>query len=576
MFILVACASSDDTERDRVTETKKYRRRLKRSLSNAPSVTLRNNNKMIPKDVFFLEEEVTILFTSDIHGHALPINYSTNEPENIGVVKYATAVKQMKKEKSNLLLIDNGDLIQGTPLMTNYIKNHVKKENPMIGMMNLLEIDVGVLGNHEFNFGQEVINSAVKQARFPILSANILDERTGDSAFGPAYTVKEFQNGLRVAIIGVTTHYIPNWELRDHITGLEFRDAFETLQEWVPYVKQNESPDIIIVSYHGGFEADLETGTPTEALTGENQGYQICLEIPGIDVLLTGHQHRKLTTLVNGVLVVQPGKNGSHYGELNLTLEKNTAGKWNLIHKEATLHALDTIESDSELLTYITPLEKSTQAWLDNPVGWIKGEMTIKNPFEVRIKKHPFIQLIQDIQLEASGADISVTSLLNNDSTGFHSTVTMRDIISNYMYPSTLVVLELSGQVIKAAIEQSAQYFILDERGKITINPAYLKPKAQHYNYDMWEGINYTLNISKPFGSRIEEITYKNKPLLDEDTYHVVVTNYRASGGGNFEMFLGSKVIREIQKDPVDLIQSYFEEHPTIEAYTINNFHITK
>lgn len=506
----------------------------------------------------------------------MPLNYGTNGTEEVGLVKYATVVKQARKTRRNLLVLDNGDLIQGTPLMTNYVKNFSHEENPMIGIMNRLQIDAGVLGNHEFNFGKKIIKDAVEQAEYPILSANILNPDTKTPAFGPPYLIKQLPGGFKVAIIGVTTHYIPNWESPAHIAGLEFEDAFKSLKKWTAYVLANESPDVVIASYHGGFEKDLETGEPTENLTGENQGYEMCKQIEGIDILLTGHQHRLITGFVNDVIVVQPGKNAAHYAEIKVTLEKTDDGSWKINRKEAELHDFQEIENDTEIVQYITPLEKATQEWLDQPVGYIKGDMTIDNPFQARIKKHPFIQFIQDVQMDASGVDISVTSLLNDSSTGFSEVVTMRDIVSNYMYPNTLVVLELAGKDIKAALEQTANYFTLDERGEIVVNPTYIEPKPQHYNYDMWEGVDYTLNISKPAGERVENITYKGEPLQDEKNYHVVLNNYRATGGGDYNMFPGKKVVKEIQKDAVELIHAYFEKHDTVEAYVINNFRVTK
>lgn len=522
------------------------------------------------------KQQLTIFYTSDIHGHAMPINYGTNEEVEIGLAKYATVLKEAQQNKENLLAIDNGDLIQGTPLMTNYVKNFTTEENPMVGILNQLKIDAGVLGNHEFNFGKDVLMHGVKQANFPVLSANILNVETGEPMFGPPYMMKTFAEDINVAIIGVTTHYIPNWESPDHIKGLEFADAFETLSKWVAHVKEKEQPDIIIASYHGGFEADFETGKPTESITGENQGFRMCQEIDGLDVLLTGHQHREFTTFINDVLVIQPGNNGGKYGEITLDLAKSSEGKWKITNKDASLKSFEDVKSDEAVLAYLEPLETATQEWLDQPIGFIKGDMTISDSLEARIKKHPFIQFIQDVQMDASDVDISVTSLLNNSSLGFGSTVTMRDIVSNYMYPNTLTVLELMGKDIRAALEQTANYFILDDDGEITVNPSYIAPKPQHYNYDMWEGLDYVINASKPFGERVENVSYHGQPLEDKNTYHVVLNNYRASGGGDYNMFRGKKTIREIQRDAVELIQTYFEKHPTIEASVVNNFTVMK
>jgi 2',3'-cyclic-nucleotide 2'-phosphodiesterase / 3'-nucleotidase len=513
---------------------------------------------------------IKIIYTSDVHGNAMPILYGNNKPANLGLAKYATIVKQVHKENEHVLVLDNGDLIQGTPLMTHYVKEHSNKENPMVGILNRIGVEAGVIGNHEFNFGKDVLLNAIKHSSYPWLSANLVNEND-EPYFGKPYIIKTFPNGLRVAVIGVTTHYIPNWESPNHIAGIKFKDALTTLKTWVQQIRKKERPDILIASYHGGFERDLETGEPTESLTGENQGYAMCQMIKGIDVLLTGHQHRILTGEVNGVLVAQPGNNGKMYGSIDIALEK-VNNEWKITSKTAEVLPVGDVEADEEILQYMEKLETSTQNWLDQPTGYIDGNMIIEDPFEARVSKHPFIQFIQDVQMEASGVDISVTALLNNESKGFNSVVTMRDIVSNYMYPNTLVVLELTGTDIKQALERTAQYFVLNEASEIVVNPTYVSPKPQHYNYDMWEGIYYTIDVSKPFGSRVVNITYHGKPLQDNRNYKVVMNNYRATGGGNYDMFKNKPVVKEIQKDMVELIHTYLGKYKTVKAEVTSNF----
>ncbi|WP_188385497.1 bifunctional metallophosphatase/5'-nucleotidase [Ornithinibacillus halotolerans] len=513
---------------------------------------------------------VKVIYTSDVHGHAMPIQYGTNEEANLGLAKYATIVKKIRKENEHVVVLDNGDLIQGTPLMTHYVKEHKDKENPMIGIMNRIGIDAGVIGNHEFNFGKEILHNAFNESSYPWLSANLVDEN-GDPFFGKPYTIKTLSNGVRIAIVGVTTHYIPNWESPAHIEGIYFQDALDTLKKWVEYIHSKENPDLLIASYHGGFERDILTGEPTEELTGENQGYAMCKEIDGIDILLTGHQHRILAGEINGVCVAQPGNNGLMYGSIEIELNQ-TNGKWHILKKHADIVPIGNVQADNEILAYMEELESSTQHWLDEPTGFIEGDMTINNPFHARLSKHPFIQFIQNVQMEASGVEISVTSLLNNESKGFQSVVTMRDIVSNYMYPNTLVVLELTGKDIKQALEKSAEYFTIDENGEIVVNPTYMEPKPQHYNYDMWEGIQYTIKVSNPVGTRIVNLSYHGQPLKNEGKYKVVLNNYRATGGGNYDMFKNKPVIKEIQKDAVELIHEYFEKYKKVKAEIVANF----
>ena len=514
---------------------------------------------------------VKILYTSDVHGNAMPILYGTNEEAPLGLAKYATIVKQTRQAHPHVLVLDNGDLIQGTPLMTHYVKEYAQTENPMVGILNRIGVRAGVIGNHEFNFGKQIVTDAVKQSDFPWLSANIVDVESGEPFFGQPYYIHEVANGPKIAVIGVTTPYIPNWESPAHIEGIAFLDACDTLQKWVPYIREKEQPDAVIVSYHGGIERDMDSGEPTEELTGENQGYQICASVPGIDVLLTGHQHRILTGSIHDVLVLQPGNNGIHYGVVDLQFEQTATG-WQLTNREGSIEAVGDIEPDQEIMTYMEKIEASTQTWLDQPIGKIVGDMSITDPHVARTRKHPFVEFIQRIQMDASDTDISVTAILKNDTTGFTSTVTMRDVVSNYMYPNTLVVLALKGKDILAALEKSADYFTLDDHGKVVVNPTYISPKPQHYNYDMWEGIDYEIHVDQPVGSRIQHVMYHGKPLQMDETYEVVLNNYRASGGGNFNMFKQKPVIREIQKDTVELIHEYFEKHPLVQATANPNF----
>lgn len=514
---------------------------------------------------------IKVLYTSDIHGNILPINYGTNEKAELGLATYATLARKKRQENEHLIVLDNGDLIQGTPLMSHYVKNHAAKPNPMIAIMNRIGLDAGVPGNHEFNFGKTILQDAVNQSNYPWLSANILDKKTGEPYFGPSYIIKTLSNGIKVAITGVTTHYIPNWEAPEHIQGIQFADAFSTLKDVVKEIQSNEDYDLIIALYHGGFERDVETGDITENLTGENQGYEMADKIDGIDILLTGHQHRTLTGTIRDCLVIQPGNNGEAYGEIDVTFKRDE-DSWVIANKQADVKTLEGIQADPVILEEMEELEQSTQNWLDEPIGKIEGDMIIRDPFKARVNKHPFIELVQKVQMEASGANISVTALLGNEATGFPSRITMRDIVTNYKFPNTLVVLSLTGKDIKQALEKSANYFTLDANGELTVNPDYLIPKPEHYNYDMWEGIEYSIRVSNPKGSKVENITYKGEPLDMEGNYNVVMNNYRASGGGDFDMFKNKPVVKEIQQDMVELISNYIEERGTIRASVTENF----
>lgn len=518
--------------------------------------------------------KLVILETSDIHGNIFPINYGNNEETLSGLAKMSSLLKRELHLSNFKLLIDNGDVIQGTPLTYHYARYLHKKKNPIISCLNHMKYDAAIIGNHEFNYGKGLLDKAVSESNFPWICANILDSTSKQPAFGRPYIIKEFENGLRVAVIGVTTHYIPNWENPNHIRGLEFADAFATTKKWVEILQKEEQYDLLVVSYHGGFERDFGSGEPTELLTGENQGYRMCEEIEGIDVLLTGHQHRKLAAEVNGVTIVQPGFNGQALARVAVSFQY-VSGNWFVSDKSAKIIEInDEIDVDDAILNLANEYEVETQNWLDQTIGEIIGDMTIRTPLEVRMADHPLIEFINKVQMDAAGVDISNTALFHNGSPGFPASVTMRDIVSNYIYPNTLSVIRISGQDIKDALEKCASYFILDENRRVRVNPDFEKPKPQHYNYDMWEGIEYVLDITKPFGSRVVKLDYKGKRLNLNGEYDVVMNNYRAGGGGNFDMFTGKPVIKEIQTDMTELLAEFFQKHRTIYASCNKNWRV--
>jgi 2',3'-cyclic-nucleotide 2'-phosphodiesterase/3'-nucleotidase len=517
---------------------------------------------------------VTILETSDLHGNMLPLRYANNQTADVGLSKVAALIAEERRKEANVIVIDNGDLIQGTPLAYHHAKLDNDSMNPMVLGLNYLGYDAAVPGNHEFNYGLGVLRKAIQESQFPWLSASILDAESGEPFLGKPYIVKQLPEGTRIGILGLTTPYIPNWENPTHIEGLRFVDAVETAKKWVKLLKEQEQVDVVVVSYHGGFERHLTTGEPTEPLTGENQGYQLCMEVEGMDVLLTGHQHRSIAGAeINGVVIVQPGTAGITLGKVQLELSK-VDSKWRIDSKRSELLSVANVEADKKLIELVSMYEAMTQEWLDQPIGKLTGDMLVKDPMQIRLKDNALIEFINRVQMELSGASISNTALFDNVLPGFPSDITMRDIVSNYIYPNTLKVIRISGQDIKDALEQSAEYFELTPTGDVKVSSKFRDPKPSHYNYDMWEGITYKLNISRPIGKRVVQLEYEGKPLNLEASYDVVMNNYRAAGGGNYAMFQDKPVIKDIPTDVAELLAGYIMERGTIEASVNDNWEV--
>ncbi|WP_151737692.1 bifunctional metallophosphatase/5'-nucleotidase ['Paenibacillus yunnanensis' Narsing Rao et al. 2020] len=522
----------------------------------------------------FEQCEVVLLETSDLHGFILPRSYATRKEVQHGLACIASRIKAERQQHPHTLLLDNGDCLQGTPLTYYHARVNSGLPNPVIACLNELGYDAAVPGNHEFNYGLPYLRSAVEASSFPWLSANIEDASTGQPAFGAPYLIRELDNGVRIGILGLTTSYIPVWEQPQHIAGLRFADPVEAARKWIPVMRAEERADVIVVSYHGGFERDLETGQPTEPLTGENAGYALCEEVEGIDVLLTGHQHRAIADCsINGVCVVQPANEGRFLGKVTLQMEKHPEG-WRITDRRSELVSAEEAEPDPSIEELIHEIEALTQEWLDQPSGYVDGNMTVHSHFEARVREHPLMEFINRVQMDASGASISCAALFDNVSPGFGERITMREIVSNYIYPNTLKVLRVTGNDIRAALEKSAEYFEVNAEGDLAVSPSYLAPKPQHYNYDMWEGIDYTLDISQPIGQRVTRLERNGEPLIAEAQYDVVMNNYRASGGGDFAMFQDKPVVRDISTDMVELLADYIRGRGRLTVSVNHNWSV--
>ncbi|HOO33867.1 MAG TPA: bifunctional UDP-sugar hydrolase/5'-nucleotidase [Thermotogota bacterium] len=517
---------------------------------------------------------LTIMHTSDLHGNVFPIDYASNKPANVGLAKVSTILKTLRAENDNVLAIDSGDFIQGTPLEYYHAKIDNEPVDPMILAMNAMDFDCTVIGNHEFNYGLGLLDKAESEAEFPFLSANVVRRFTSSPYYKP-YAIYDVE-GVKVAVLGLTTDYIPNWEDTKNIAAVDFGDPVEAAKYYVKLLREEEGADVVIVAYHGGLERDPKTGEPTEDLTGENQGYQLLEEVEGIDVLLTGHQHRSIAAFVLGVPVTMPSNWGKAVGKIDITLD-NGSGDWLITAKSVELISTSGVEADEEIINLVQSYEDKVQAWLDTPVGTAKGEFYVEDPLVVRLGDDPLIEYINKVQMEYSGADISSSALFSNDIKGWKDgPVTLRDINGVYIYANTLKVIEVSGQDIKDALELTATYFTLDEDGEIDVSKKWVEPKPRHYNYDMWEGIDYVIDVSKPEGERITKLDYHGEPLDMDGTYQIVLNNYRAGGGGGYFMFQGKPVVKDIMMEVSELMGDYLLENKVIDATIDENWEVVK
>ncbi|HKS30705.1 MAG TPA: 5'-nucleotidase C-terminal domain-containing protein [Pyrinomonadaceae bacterium] len=513
--------------------------------------------------------QVVILSTTDLHGNIYPIDYYTNKPDSRGLAKVATVIKQTRKDFPNLLLLDSGDTIQGTPLAYYHNKRNNTPPDPMMLAMSALKYDSMAVGNHEYNFGLKNIEKARREANFPWLSANTYKAGTQDTYYDP-YIVKEV-NGVRVGILGLTTPGIPNWENIQNYRGLEFRESVSEAKKWVPILREKERADLVVITMHMGIEEDLRTGEPNPSnVPNENAAVRIAREVPGIDVILMGHTHRDVPSLyVNGVLLAQANYWGRHLARVDAYLEK-TGDRWRVVAKSGrTIPMDDKVKPDEEIMALAKPYDEETQAWLGRVIGQSQAELTAEGG---RFQDTAIMDLIQRVQLDAGGADVSMTALFNAQARIPKGPVTVRDIAGLYIYENTLVTLEVTGQQVKDALEHSAKYFLPYVQGK---RPQELvNERIPSYNFDIAEGVTYDLDVTKPVGSRIQNLRFKGQPLLPTQKLKLVTNNYRVNGGGGYEMYKGSPVVYRSSEEIRELIVDWVERNKVIPAEPTRNWRL--
>ncbi|MDD5293743.1 MAG: bifunctional UDP-sugar hydrolase/5'-nucleotidase [Candidatus Izemoplasmatales bacterium] len=511
---------------------------------------------------------VRLLVTSDIHGALLPIDYARNTPIASGLAVLAPLMQ--KERTTHTFLLDCGDILQGSPLNLYHQMHRHEYPNPVAVMMNAIGYDFFVPGNHDFNFGRAYLESFISELDAKTLCANIIDEST-QQPLGRPYAIIAFPEGPRIAIIGITTQYIPNWEKPEHIANLVFEHAMTSLKKTLEVIKARENVDLVVVAYHGGFERDLDTDAPYIEDTGENLGSRMLREVEGIDVLITGHQHRSIARTIAGVTVVQPESYGRAYARIDVAF--SFRDRWVVQEKLVQLVHIDRLEPDPELMQLIAPISEATNHYIDHPIGRVPDDdLRITDPFLARLHKHKIVTLINHIQIEASGAMLSCCSL-GNEVSGFSQSITIRDIINTYVFPNSLVVVEITGEKLRQALEKNAAYFAL-AGDQIVCNPRFYHPKLEHYNYDMFDGIDYTIDVSMPLGRRIVSMRYQGKEVDDGDIFTLAMNNYRASGGGEFWMYQNLKIVYESHTDIVTMIIDYINRHQEIRVPNIQNIDV--
>lgn len=532
--------------------------------------------------------KLKIVQTSDIHGSY----YSTDlrsGVETSGSLARVHAFVQKKRELygDNLILLENGDILQGQP--TAYYYNYIDTVSPHLtaAMMNYMGYHAATVGNHDVETGRSVMDRWAGQCQCPMLGANIIDTATGEPHFKP-YTIIQ-RDGVKIAVLGMITPAIPVW-LSEHLwRGLRFDDMEETARRWVDIIRRREKPDVLIGLFHSGVEALTMMDRYRE-----NASVEVARRVPGFDIVLAGHDHKPLRTKVcnvvgDSVLVMNPGAGGTKVVNIDVQF---TLRKHKVVGKKISgvLSNTNNYGISEEFMQHFDPQLQQLKKFVSQKIGSMNETISIRDAF---FGPSGFIDLIHSLQLAITGADISLTAPLACDITIPRGDLTVGDMFNLYVFENRLYTMRLSGREVHRMLEMSYDQWTAqmtsEEDHLIRFRPAgewtgrkgcdllenYL------YNFDSAAGIRYTVDVSKPEGQRVHIESMADGTPFDENRfYRVAVNSYRGTGGGEFltkgagipQEELASRILFSTDRDMRYYLMQYIEEQQSISPRPLNQW----
>jgi 2',3'-cyclic-nucleotide 2'-phosphodiesterase / 3'-nucleotidase len=530
---------------------------------------------------------LTVLETTDLHANVMPWNYFTGAAdEKVGLAKVATLIERERSASACTLLIDNGDTIQGTPLGSRYALVDTTSKHPMAVAMNQVGYDAMTVGNHEFNYGLTTLNRFKGDAGFPLLAANV---KKADGSYLLTPYVMKTVCGVKVAIVGLVTPGVTTWEAPENIPGLTFELPIVAATRVVAEVRA-AGAEVVVVSFHAGPDrqptvagdagwlTDLAGWVSNGSMEHENDVIELAQQVAGIDVILTGHTHLTIPKmLVGDVAVVQPGRWGSHLGKVSLGLD-DADGQFKVRTRDSSLVPVDaTVAPNAAVVAAIQADHDATVQYVNEVIGSTVAEFPGGNP--ARFTDGALADFINAVQLDAAAkaghpAQVSLAAIFNDTGKLPQGDVKLRDAYSAYVYDNTLYVMEITGQILKDALELDAKYFLQVDPNALPATPAAAKdPNARDYNWDLYSGIDYTIDLTQPAGSRVVSLALGGAPVAMDQKIVIAVNNYRGGGGG-FPMFKQGTMIWRSADGVRDYIAAYVKAHPGLDpdAYNTCNF----
>lgn len=550
--------------------------------------------------VFGQNVNIKIIETSDVHGAIFPYDFTDNKPTNASLARVTTYVNEQRADTNQVVfLVDNGDILQGTPAVYYYNFEKTDTLHLYADVMNYMKYDVGSVGNHDIETGHDVYDRFDKEINFPWLAANAINTKTNEPYFKP-YTVLE-RKGIKIAVLGLITPAIPKWLPEKIYSGIRFDDMIETAQKWVKIIKEKENPDLLIGLFHAG--VDYTYGGENEnTYKNENASKLIAEKVPGFDIIFVGHDHAGWNFSIKNpegqnVLVLGPTSGARNIAVADVKLSYSSR-EHNYVKDSVTGALIDMKDfaPDPNFMKRYARNFEEIKNYVNRPIGEFTETISSRDAIFGPSK---FVDLIQTIQLNLTGADVSFTAPLSFNAKIDKGTVYVKDMFDLYRYENLLYTMKLTGQEIKDYLEYSygnwfnqmksendhLLKFKTDKNGNLVYSERSKSPELEerYYNFDSAAGIDYEVNVTKPVGSRVIIKSFSNGNSFDlNKMYKVAINSYRGNGGGGHltrganipQEELSKRVINSTEKDLRYYLMKWIEKEKVVIPKLLGNWSV--
>jgi 2',3'-cyclic-nucleotide 2'-phosphodiesterase/3'-nucleotidase len=490
---------------------------------------------------------VVVVATTDVHGRVYHWDYLRDTVATWGLTRAATAIDSLRTAyPGRVIVLDAGDLIQGSPFATYFARESPVAPHPVIDALNALRYDAATLGNHEFNFGLDVYARAAESAAFPIVAGNIY-RLPRDTLVYPAYVMLQ-RDSARVAVAGFTTPGSMVWD-RQYLEGRIRITPILPEAERVLGQVQADGADLRIVIMHsgmGGASSYDTTGVGPENVSTALAGLPVKPHL-----VVVGHPHRSITdSVIAGVHYVQPRAWARSLAVVHVWLVKDLGEiEYRVARIVGEQVDLRDVPPDPVVTRRLEARHEEVRAWVASPLGRSEGDWSARY---ARAGDTPIIDFVNEVQRSSAGTQLSSTAAFNPRGALGPGAVRLRDVAGIYPYENTLRAVRIDGASLKAYLERSTIYFNMYEPGRPVINDS-----IPGYYFDIVSGVEYVIDLSQPMGRRIRQLTHQGHLVQPTDTFTLALNNYRQGGGGGFEMLAGLPLIYDYDQNIRDLIAEY-------------------